>query len=95
MVRRWPVRTGMKQRQNPGTAQLTAVDDFLFLAGGVPIQAGIEMISAVGIGGAPPLASEIVLAVAVWHYAESNTIIASLKTDFYLWSRLSLAISYS
>jgi uncharacterized protein GlcG (DUF336 family) len=38
---------------NPGAAQLVAIDDFLVLAGGVPIKIGDETIGAVGVGGAP------------------------------------------
>lgn len=40
-------------QQNPGAAQLTAIDDFLILGGGVPIRVGNETIGAVGVGGAP------------------------------------------
>jgi uncharacterized protein GlcG (DUF336 family) len=40
-------------QQNPGAAQLVAVDGFLVLAGGVPIKVGNETIGAVGVGGAP------------------------------------------
>ncbi|GMF78392.1 unnamed protein product [Aspergillus oryzae] len=45
--------TMVKNIQNPGAAQLAAVDDFLILAGGVPIKVGNETIGAVGVGGAP------------------------------------------
>lgn len=45
--------TIVKNVQNPGAAQLTAIDDFLVLAGGVPIKVGNETIGAVGVGGAP------------------------------------------
>lgn len=40
-------------QQNPGAAQLVAIDDFLILAGGVPIKVGNETIGAIGVGGAP------------------------------------------
>lgn len=42
-----------KNIQNPGAAQLVAIDGFLILAGGVPIKVGNETIGAVGVGGAP------------------------------------------
>ncbi|KAB8199140.1 protein of unknown function DUF336 [Aspergillus parasiticus SU-1] len=45
--------TMVKNIQNPGAAQLAAIDDFLILAGGVPIKVGNETIGAVGVGGAP------------------------------------------
>ncbi|KAE8420602.1 hypothetical protein BDV36DRAFT_249207 [Aspergillus pseudocaelatus] len=45
--------TMVKNIQSPGAAQLVAVDDFLVLAGGVPIRVGNETIGAVGVGGAP------------------------------------------
>ncbi|OQE31620.1 hypothetical protein PENSTE_c001G01496 [Penicillium steckii] len=45
--------TIVKNVQNPGAAQLTAIDDFLVLAGGVPIKVGNETIGAIGVGGAP------------------------------------------
>lgn len=38
---------------NPAAAQMTAIDGFLVLGGGVPIKAGDEVIGAVGVGGAP------------------------------------------
>lgn len=38
---------------NPGARQLVAIDDFLILAGGVPIKVGNETIGAIGVGGAP------------------------------------------
>ncbi|MDX8466511.1 heme-binding protein [Mesorhizobium sp. VK23B] len=40
-------------QDNPGAAQLVAIDDFLILAGGVPVKIGNETIGAVGVGGAP------------------------------------------
>lgn len=40
-------------QKNPALAQLTAIDGFLVLGGGVPIKAGDEVIGAVGVGGAP------------------------------------------
>ncbi|KAJ5743963.1 hypothetical protein N7533_008833 [Penicillium manginii] len=43
----------VKNIQNPGAAQLVAIDDFLILAGGVPIKVGNETIGAIGVGGAP------------------------------------------
>ena len=39
--------------ENPGAAQLVAIDDFLVLAGGVPVKVGDETIGAIGVGGAP------------------------------------------
>jgi uncharacterized protein GlcG (DUF336 family) len=38
---------------NPDAAQLVAIDDFLVLAGGVPVKVGNETIGAIGVGGAP------------------------------------------
>ncbi|GES61316.1 heme-binding protein [Aspergillus terreus] len=43
----------VKSIQNPGAAQLAAIDGFLILGGGVPITVGNETIGAVGVGGAP------------------------------------------
>ncbi|KAJ5890331.1 uncharacterized protein N7473_006559 [Penicillium subrubescens] len=43
----------VKNIQNPGASQLVSIDDFLILAGGVPIKVGNETIGAVGVGGAP------------------------------------------
>jgi uncharacterized protein GlcG (DUF336 family) len=40
-------------QDNPGAAQLVAIDDFLILAGGVPVRIGNRTIGAVGVGGAP------------------------------------------
>ncbi|RMZ81848.1 hypothetical protein DV738_g2094, partial [Chaetothyriales sp. CBS 135597] len=42
-------------QQNPDAAQLVAIEDFLVLAGGVPIRLSStnETIGAVGVGGAP------------------------------------------
>lgn len=45
--------TMVKNIQNPGAAQLVAIDNFLILAGGVPIKVGNETIGAIGVGGAP------------------------------------------
>lgn len=39
--------------KNPAAAQLVAINDFLVLAGGVPVKAGDEVIGAIGVGGAP------------------------------------------
>jgi len=38
---------------NPDAANLTMIDDFLILGGGMPIRAGEEVIGAIGVGGAP------------------------------------------
>ncbi|KAL3959201.1 hypothetical protein ACCO45_007363 [Purpureocillium lilacinum] len=43
----------VKNIQNPGAAQLVGIDDFLILAGGLPIKLGNETIGAIGVGGAP------------------------------------------
>ncbi|KUM24798.1 hypothetical protein AU467_29230 [Mesorhizobium loti] len=40
-------------QDNPGAGQLVAIDDFLILAGGVPVKIGNETIGAIGVGGAP------------------------------------------
>jgi uncharacterized protein GlcG (DUF336 family) len=40
-------------QDNPGAAQLAAIDGFLVLAGGVPVKIGNETIGAIGVGGAP------------------------------------------
>ena len=40
-------------QKNPGAAQLTAIEGFLVLGGGVPVKIGKETIGAVGVGGAP------------------------------------------
>ncbi|MGI6853819.1 GlcG/HbpS family heme-binding protein [Mesorhizobium sp. 1B3] len=40
-------------QDNPGAAQLVAIDGFLVLGGGVPIKVGDETIGAIGVGGAP------------------------------------------
>nr|WP_104657101.1 heme-binding protein [Ralstonia insidiosa] len=40
-------------QKNSALAQLTAIDGFLVLGGGVPIKARDEVIGAVGVGGAP------------------------------------------
>lgn len=51
-------------QQNPGAAQLVAIDDFLILAGGVPIRVGNETIGAIGVGGAPTGAIDEACAMA-------------------------------
>lgn len=51
---RTPTSTMAKNvQENPGAAQLVAIDGFLILAGGVPIKIGNETIGAIGVGGAP------------------------------------------
>jgi uncharacterized protein GlcG (DUF336 family) len=51
---RTPTSAMVKNIQdNPAAAQLAAIDNFLVLAGGVPIKVGNETIGAVGVGGAP------------------------------------------
>lgn len=45
--------TMVKNIQNPGAAQLAAIDDFLILGGGVPIKVGNETVGAIGVGGSP------------------------------------------
>ncbi|TXI10826.1 MAG: heme-binding protein [Rhizobium sp.] len=40
-------------QENPGAAQLVAIDNFLILGGGVPIKVDNEVIGAIGVGGAP------------------------------------------
>lgn len=45
--------TMVENIQNPGAAQLVAIDGFLILGGGVPITVGNETIGGVGVGGAP------------------------------------------
>ncbi len=40
-------------QDNPGAAQLVAIDGFLVVAGGVPVKVGNETIGAIGVGGAP------------------------------------------
>ena len=39
--------------KNPAASQLTTIQGFLILAGGVPVKAGEETIGAIGVGGAP------------------------------------------
>lgn len=39
--------------KNPAAAELVNIEDFLVLAGGVPIKAGDVTIGAIGVGGAP------------------------------------------
>jgi uncharacterized protein GlcG (DUF336 family) len=38
---------------NPDAANLTMIDGFLILGGGMPIRVGDEVIGAIGVGGAP------------------------------------------
>jgi len=38
---------------NPGAANLKDITDVIFLAGGLPIRSGTEVIGAIGVGGAP------------------------------------------
>ena len=38
---------------NPNSANLTMIDGFLILGGGMPIRVGDEVIGAIGVGGAP------------------------------------------
>lgn len=40
-------------QKNPGAQYLPMIDDFLLLAGGLPIKFGDQVIGAVGVGGAP------------------------------------------
>jgi uncharacterized protein GlcG (DUF336 family) len=40
-------------RKNPDAANLTLIDGFLILGGGMPIRAGEQVIGAIGVGGAP------------------------------------------
>jgi uncharacterized protein GlcG (DUF336 family) len=40
-------------QKNPGAANLTQIDGFLILGGGIPIRSGEEVIGAIGVGGAP------------------------------------------
>ena len=40
-------------QKNPAAANLSMIDGFLILGGGVPIRAGDEVIGAIGVGGAP------------------------------------------
>lgn len=40
-------------QKNPAAAQLTAIEGFLVLAGGVPVKIGNDTIGAIGVGGAP------------------------------------------
>jgi len=39
--------------KNPTAANLSMIDGFLILGGGMPIRAGDEVIGAIGVGGAP------------------------------------------
>jgi uncharacterized protein GlcG (DUF336 family) len=39
--------------KNPGARNLTMIEGFLLLGGGVPVKVGDEVIGAVGVGGAP------------------------------------------
>jgi uncharacterized protein GlcG (DUF336 family) len=38
---------------NPGAANLKDIADVIFLAGGLPIRSGAEVIGAIGVGSAP------------------------------------------
>jgi uncharacterized protein GlcG (DUF336 family) len=40
-------------QKNPLAANLTQIDGFLLLGGGMPIRSGNEVIGAIGVGGAP------------------------------------------
>lgn len=40
-------------RKNPAAVNLTMIDGFLLLGGGLPIRAGGEVVGAIGVGGAP------------------------------------------
>jgi uncharacterized protein GlcG (DUF336 family) len=40
-------------QKNPDAANLTSIDDFLILGGGIPIRVGDQVIGAIGVGGAP------------------------------------------
>ena len=40
-------------RNNPASANLSQIDGFLILGGGLPIRAGDEVVGAIGVGGAP------------------------------------------
>jgi len=40
-------------QKNPDAANLTLIDGFLILGGGVPIRVGDQVIGAIGVGGAP------------------------------------------
>ena len=40
-------------QKNPVAANLSMIDGFLILGGGVPIRAGDQVIGAIGVGGAP------------------------------------------
>ena len=40
-------------QKNPSVANLVYIPGFLLLGGGVPIKVGVEVIGAVGVGGAP------------------------------------------
>jgi uncharacterized protein GlcG (DUF336 family) len=40
-------------QKNPAAANLSMIDGFLILGGGMPIRAGDEVIGAIGVGGAP------------------------------------------
>jgi uncharacterized protein GlcG (DUF336 family) len=59
-------------QENPGAAQLVAIDGFLLLAGGVPIKVGNETIGAVGVGGASGGHLDEACAVAAIRQVESR-----------------------
>lgn len=40
-------------QKNPDAANLTSIDGFLILGGGIPIRVGDQVIGAIGVGGAP------------------------------------------
>ena len=40
-------------KNNPASANLIQIDNFLILGGGMPIRAGDEVVGAIGVGGAP------------------------------------------
>jgi uncharacterized protein GlcG (DUF336 family) len=40
-------------RNNPAATNLSQIDNFLILGGGMPIRAGDEVVGAIGVGGAP------------------------------------------
>lgn len=50
--------------KNPSAAELTTLEGFLVLAGGVPVKSGDETIGAIGVGGAPSGAIDEACAVA-------------------------------
>jgi uncharacterized protein GlcG (DUF336 family) len=40
-------------KNNPSSTNLSQIDNFLILGGGMPIRAGDEVVGAIGVGGAP------------------------------------------